>query len=440
MKLSMLTRRSLQFGLAGILLTGALGLVGCGGSGDSGKGSYPDPTDSITTTKTANALIEPATLKQWIDEGKVNNESAALDRVVIVTVGTAAQYGTQHIPGAQLLNSATELLMTRMEGVGSITTMVLDGPAIDSLIRRLCINSHTTIVFVASKNQNSLNATRAYFTFRYWGFPKERLKVLNGGENGWETAATANGWGASYAMTTAVPTVTPSTFSVKNLYVYNGSSTANFGLRSSIGEMLSLVDRINSGVQPVDATGVAILDVRGGNPAVYMGNAAVDDFAQYSLSGAGNTSTFKPTAELIARLNGFGVTSAKSMTYVYCASGLRAAAPFFVLDGILGWNVTMYDGSWNQWSAYASTATTNKVATAWQTDVNTAGTTLSRTFGAITPAGTSIVVDPTSNAMFSAISDRRANQILNEDKAYFTSSSGSTTPGDGGDGGGPSGC
>ena len=129
MKLSMLTRRSLQFGLAGILLTGTLALVGCGGSGDSGKGSYPDPTESITTTKTANALIEPATLKQWIDEGKVNNESAALDRVVIVTVGTAAQYSAQHIPGAQLLNSATELLMTRMEGVGSITTMVLDGPA-----------------------------------------------------------------------------------------------------------------------------------------------------------------------------------------------------------------------------------------------------------------------------------------------------------------------
>jgi hypothetical protein len=45
--------------------------VGCGGGGD--KGSYPDPTDSITTTKTATALIEPATLKQWMDEGKVNN-------------------------------------------------------------------------------------------------------------------------------------------------------------------------------------------------------------------------------------------------------------------------------------------------------------------------------------------------------------------------------
>jgi 3-mercaptopyruvate sulfurtransferase SseA len=440
MKLSMLTRRSLQFGLAGILLTGALALVGCGGSGDSGKGNYPDPTESITTTKTANALIEPATLKQWFDEGKVNNESAALDRVVIVTVATAAQYGAQHIPGAQLLNSSTELLMTRLEGVGSIGTMVLDGPSIDSLIKRLCINANTTIVFVASKGQNSLNATRAYFTFRYWGFPKERLKVLNGGENAWETAVTANGWGASFAMTKDVPTVSPSTFSVKDLYVYNGSSTANFGLRTSIGEMIGVVDRINSGAQGLDPSGVGILDVRGGNPSVYMRNAAVDDFAQYSLSGTGNTSTFKPTAELIARLNGFGVTAAKSMTYVYCASGLRAAAPFFVLDGILGWNVTMYDGSWNQWSAYASTATTNKVATAWQTDVNTAGTTLSRTFGAITTAGTSVVVDPTSNAMYSAVNDRRANQILNEDTAYFTSSGGgSSTPGDGGGGGG-SGC
>lgn len=441
MKISMLKRRSLQFGLAGLLLTGALALVGCGGSGDGDKGSYPDPTASITTTQTANALIEPATLKQWFDEGKVNSDSAALDRVVIITVGTAAQYGAQHIPGAQLLNSATELLMTRMEGVGTMSTMVLDGPSIDALIRRLCINANTTIVFVASKNQNALNATRAYFTFRYWGFPRNRLKVLNGGENGWEAAAAANGWGAAHALTTAVPTVTPSSFSVKDLYVYNGSSTANFGLRSSIGEMLTVVDRINSGAQPVDASGVAILDVRGGNPAVYMRNAGVDDYAQYTLTGTGKTSTFKPVEELTARLGSFGVTSAKSMTYVYCASGLRAAAPFFVLDGILGWNVSMYDGSWNQWSSYASTATANKVAAAWQTDVNTAGTTLSRTVGAITTAGTSMVLDPTSNAMYSTVGDRRANQILNDDKDYFAGTGGSATPGNGGGGGGGgSGC
>lgn len=121
MKRLMLTRRTLQFGLAGLLASGLLALAGCGGSGDGGKNSYPDPAASITTTKTPNALIEPATLKQWMDEGKVNSaDPSTRDRVVIVTPATAAQYAAQHLPGAQLLNSSSELLMTRLEGVGSM--------------------------------------------------------------------------------------------------------------------------------------------------------------------------------------------------------------------------------------------------------------------------------------------------------------------------------
>jgi 3-mercaptopyruvate sulfurtransferase SseA len=431
-------RRILQLGLAGLVAPSTFALWGCGSSED-GSGSYTDPTASVTTTRTPTALIEPATLKQWMDEGKVNStDRTSRDRVVIVTVGTAAQYAAQHLPGAQLLNASTELMMTRLEGVGSITTMVLDGPSMDALVKKLCINANTTVVFVASKNQNALNVSRAYFTFRYWGFPKARLKVLNGGENGWENAIAANNWPASYAPTTAVPSLTPSTFSIKTLYVNNGSTTANFALRASIGDMLGVVDRINNGTQLTDATGVAIMDDRGGNPAVFIQNAIIDDFAQYTLSGAGNTSTFKPTSELVARLNGFNVTEAKSLIYVYCASGVRASATFFVLDGILGWNVALYDGSWNQWSSYAAAATTNRVATAWQTDANTAGTTISRTSGVIAAAGTSVVVDPISNAMYS-VTDPRANQILNEDKAYFTSS-GSSAPGTGGGGGGSSGC
>lgn len=442
MTVPLLKRRTFQLGLAGLLTAAMLVVTGCGGSGDTANGNYPDPTASITTTKTANALIDAATLKQWMDEGKVNStDPANCDRVVIVTVASAAQYATQHIPGAQLMNSATELTMTRLEGVGSITTMVLDGPSMDALVQRLGIDSNTTVVFVASRNQNTLNAARAYFTFRYWGFPRERLKLLNGGENAWETAVTANTWGDAFKLTTAAPTVAASSYSIRNLYVNGGSSTANFAVRTSIGEMLSVVDGINAGTLPVNDSGVAILDVRGGNPAVFVQNAGVDDYAQYTLSGTGNTSTFKPVADLVARLAGFGVTSAKRMTYVYCASGLRAASPFFVLDGILGWNVSMYDGSWNQWSSYASSAVNNKVATAWQTDANSAGTAISRTSGAIAAAGTAVVVDAVSNAMYTSVGDARANQILKDDKAYFTSDGGSSAPGDGGGGGGgPSGC
>ena len=42
--------------------------------------------------------------------------------------------------------------------------------------------------------------------------------------------------------------------------------------------------------------------------------------------------------------------------------------------------------------------------------------------------------------MYSAIGDARGNQMLNEDKAYFTSDGGSVTPDNGGEGGGGSGC
>jgi hypothetical protein len=160
--------------------------------------------------------------------------------------------------------------MTRMEGVGSMTTMVLDGPSMDSLIQRLCINGQHHHRVRGQQEPELAERNACLLHLPLLGLPEERLKVLNGGENGWENAAAANGWAASYALTNAVPTVNPSTFSVKNLYVYNGSSTANFGVRTSIGEMLSIVDRINTGALAVDATGVAILDVRGGNPAVFV--------------------------------------------------------------------------------------------------------------------------------------------------------------------------
>lgn len=434
----LMTRRNMLFSLVGIVMTTMLTLWGCGGGG--GTSSYTDPIASITTTKTATALIEPTTLKQWMDEGKVNNTNpASLDRVVIVTVSPSANYTTAHIPGAQLLNSASELSMSRLEGVGSMTTMVLNGSAMDALIQKLCINKNTTIVFTVSKGQNFLYAARAYFTFRYWGFPKERLKVLNGGDNAWEDTATASTWTSTYALTAEAPVVTPSTFSVKNLY---SASTSNLNIRYSIGEMLALVDKINTGATKTDATGVSILDVRGASPSVYINNAIVDDYAQYgTVPATGKTAVFKSSADLTARLNGFGVTSSKSMNYVYCVSGYRASVPFFALDGILNWPVAMYDGSWGQWSSYASTATANKVATAWQTDVVTAATTANRTFGAITAAGTSIVLDPTSNAIYSSITDSRANQILNEDRAYFTSGSTSTAPVvTGGGSGSASGC
>ncbi len=431
--------RTLIAAMLGTAMIAALTLWGCGTKGydDVVAARNAALEAAVTTTKTVTALIEPATLKQWMDEGRVNNSDPAYpDKVIILNVVPAKNYAALHIPGSQLLDSSTELAITRMEGVATNTAEVPTGPLMDTYVQRFGITKNTTLVFTVSNAQSLMNATRAYYTFRYWGFPKERLKILNGGDDAWKEAAIAGSWSSSYVLTATVPSVTATTFSVRDLY---SGSTANFSTRYSIGEMLVLVDKVNLGTISATApSGVSIIDVRGGTNATKIQNAIMDDYAKYwtSTFSPGTTTltktqVFFDNAALVSYLNLENVTSAKAMNYVYCASGHRASVPFFVLDGMLNWPVTLYDGSSQQWGSYVSTATTNKVATVWQTDALTAGTTISRTFNisGVTPIvpGSYVTLDATSNAMFTSITDPRANQILNEDKAYFTSGGTTTT-------------
>lgn len=456
----LLSRRSMLFSLVGLLITTMLSIWGCGGS----SSSYTDPAAVPFTNATPTALIEPATLKTWIDEGKVNAPLTNTNRVVIVAVGTAASYADGHIPGAVFLDSGT-LNLTRTEGATQIGTMVMNGPTIDANLQNLGITKYSTIVLAnhsasatTTASDNAMNVSRVYFTLRYWGFPKERIKVLNGGEAAWAQEYTNKSWSAAYAITTNATAFSRSTFSVKELY--NGSNTNNFALRTSIGEMISLVDSINAGTITTGASGsVVILDERGDATVgkhPYIANAALssgalDSHANYYGTLAGS---FKPVGDattagtLKYNLAGFGVTDSSKTIYVYCASGMRASTAFFVLDGILGWPVKLYDGSWNQWSGYTSlAAATNKVAPRWQTNLLTANTPLNRTEGvalyeASRPTtgatnvhiGAALTLDALGNGY--EITDPRANQMLLEDKAYFTTPAVNTTTGAGGEGSG----
>ncbi len=413
------TRRRMLAGVIAVLAIGSLGIWGCADH----PTEYDNPTDDIVTTKTPTALIEAATLAEWIDEGRVNStDPNSRDKVVIIAVTTAAAYATGHIPGSQLWNYDTELYQTRLEGVAAGSTMVVSGPALDTFLSRAGIDEHTTVVFTASTTGGARDlreATRGWWTLRYWGFPKERIKVLQGGDVGWTAAGNT--------LVTEVPTITPSDFSIRDL-----AATSEFrgDLRASIGEMIRAVDAANNGTLP----GVEFLDVRGGSPlpTSKIGPTELDSWNAYYV--AGTTGTLLPLEDLVAHLATFGVTEATPLTYVNCQGGVKCTIPFFVLDGILGWPVVSYNGSWGQWSAYG----TDTIADAWETDLNTPGTATPRSTGTWTPG--SVAIDPVANAAY-GLADPRANQIETEDAAYF-SSGGTTTPptGGGGGGGGGSGC
>lgn len=429
--------RILLVALLGLVAVAALTIWGCGTDG------YDNPNDSITTTKTATALIEPQTLKQWMDEGKVNGKG--LDRVVIVDVSSAAQYQGGHIPGALLLNSGTELYKTRLEGIAAAFGMVPDGASMDSCIQRMGIDKNTTIVFTTNTANPIIWATRAYFTFRYWGFPKERLKVLNGYNKAWDATYPAT-------ITTDVPTVAPSSFSVRN----NVALAAD--LRASLGEMISVV-------KAGDANNV-IIDTRGsdGLPASpkysYDGDAGTtpgvflpgSDYVVFegrmkgaravgyaTLLDSANNNKFLPADQLPAKFTAIGMDSSKT-AYVYCRTGVIASSEFFVLEGILGWKVLVYDGSWSQWGSMSGEATKDGVLdsySGWKTDAAALSEVITyNKDNALTVER--IILDPLSVQLYSNTADLTANQIEKEDAAYMAggAAGGTTTSAPAASGGG----
>lgn len=60
--------------------------------------------------------------------------------------------------------------------------------------------------------------------------------------------------------------------------------------------------------------------------------------------------TYRPVQELNALLTEAGAGKGREII-TYCAVGIRAAVPWFVLKHLLGYSeVRNYDGSWNEWS------------------------------------------------------------------------------------------
>lgn len=362
----LLTRRTKLFSLVGLLMTAMLTIWGCGGGGSN----YDDPAASAvvttTTTQSGNALVTAAELKAWIDEGKVNAAYGSYDRVVILDVTSSANYTAGHIPGAQLVDGTGPFMdNTRAEGPMAITgSMVCTGAAMDDLIQSKGIDQYTTIVINGS---STINMARAYATLRYWGFPKNRIKVLQGGNAAW-TAAT-------FSLTTALPVIKRSTYNVTP----NGTPKVNTEMRVSLGEMIGYVKSIIAG----NPSKVIVLDtIRGAGPPQTTTTTDLLETGYTVFEGAMKGSyrypfanvvtgglNFKDAATLKADLSAAlgtdnatllgdsGRDTAKTFISV-CRAGNAASVVYFALDGIAYYDsnvdIKWYDGSYGQWNLLAS--------------------------------------------------------------------------------------
>jgi 3-mercaptopyruvate sulfurtransferase SseA len=413
----------------------ALGLL-AGGCGDkAGTSAYRNPVAPI---QSSGAIIDAATLASWADEGKINAALGIVDRVVLVSVTTPANFTSttkRHIPDALLLDYSSELTMVREEGLGPAATMMLGGPQMDALVRKLGIDGHTTVVLTyprGTTDSDFNHVSVAYWTFRYWGFDRDRIKILNGGDDAWDVAG--------QPLTDAVVAATPSTYSV------SGNTALKAMFRYSVGEMLGVVDGTNRDRAQLET--LQMLDVRGFTASPYLANSFRGSgnvqFINDRVNGeASRNRLFPDRATLITRLasspvkNGTADTflSPSKKTIVMCGSSTNAAPSFVLFDAVLAvpeGDVGMYDGSSSQWTNYSfakirAAGATESQANAWAFDVVTPGTSSLRAVGTL-PAPVAGENPFLPGTYLFAPAQTEVNQIEAADHQYVTSSGGSPSP------------
>lgn len=419
--------------LLGTVMSAALTLWGCGTSSyDDVAAARNAALDAAVTTTKTPAIIDAATLKGWMDEGKVNAPAGSLDRVALVSVTTMKNYSTTsklHIPGAALLDSSSELYATREEGLGPVGSMVPAGAQMDTVIKKLGIDANTTIVLTipkASTDSEHYAQSRAYFTFRYWGFDRNRVKILNGGDDSWDFAGYT-------ALTKAAPVISPSTYSVAK----NKSGLKDI-LRYSMTELLTRVDAMIADSTQLDSW--QMIEARGATTTPYLTNALRTKdpsggtahammFLADRVNGETTRNRLYPSKnDLITRMatlplkNGVddAFISPAKKTIVMCGSAISASPSFVLFDAVLGvpeGQIMMYDGSSSQWNGYSNaritaanpTATAGQIA-AWAFDTRIQGT--MPTTGTLATLLTGYALNAPSSTLM--------NQIENADKAYMT--------------------
>lgn len=294
-------RRVAMIGAPAALLA-ALWVGGCS------RTSYSDPNaEFYALDAAAQTLVEPAAVKGWVDAGWKVPETGqrviildcvpnppgvgpysdteswfAGDRTKILAnvdkmyggklspqyksfTGMAdAMYG--HIPGA-IPNVSHEGLEVTARNEGPILAEheVATGALIDQLIQKHGITKRDVLVLTTSRyDYPGFCAARLWWTLRYWGFPRDQLRVLNGGNKAYAMA----GYPLQKGMT--LPSVAASGLSVTDL------PRKFFAERMGLGELIALVDSGRTTLADDDANKVVILDTRQPPAAYHFKDANLD--------------------------------------------------------------------------------------------------------------------------------------------------------------------
>jgi thiosulfate/3-mercaptopyruvate sulfurtransferase len=237
-------------------------------------------------------------------------------------------YETGHIPGAQKIDWHEDLN-------DPLVRDYVSPERFGELLREKGIDERVTVILYGDKN--NWWATYAFWVFRLFAFPEERLRILDGGRTKWEQEGRP--------MTTERPSF-PRTS-------YAAPARDDSRIRAFKEEVLAHM-----------RAGAPLIDVR--SPDEFTGKKT--HMAEYPQEGvlrgghipgaknvpwaraANADGSFRNANELRAIYQGEAGLGPEDDVIAYCRIGERSSHTWFVLTYLLGYpRVRNYDGSWTEW-------------------------------------------------------------------------------------------
>ena len=263
----------------------------------------------------------------------------ATDRdLVILHVGTKAQYDSGHVAGARHV-SLEEIALPQVQG--GLSLQMAGVEQLTAWAQRNGIGDRTRVI-VVPHDFNLQSATRVFFTLAYLG-AGDRASLMDGGYQAWKQE--------SRGVSTAAPAAAPAT---------TFTPRPRPDLIATIGQVESaaLGTRAAPTVSgPSAAAGAAadafIIDARltrffNGDGGGYPRPGHIPTAVNIPISSVSVNGFVRPRAELEALFAAQQVDRSKPVI-TYCHIGQQATLLWFVAT-LLDRDARMYDGSFQEWS------------------------------------------------------------------------------------------
>ena len=250
-------------------------------------------------------------------------------------------YNKRHIPGATYSDLHKEIALKGKApetGHAEREWLIPTPDQTAAVLRRWRVGDGDRIVFYDDVGLNR-QAIRGYWLLRLYGYPKERMHILDGGINAWTRAG--------LETTTDIPEADLADALRKPVELGERDDS----IIATYDEVVAWSRESSKG----DSAPTRILDVRtaaewvGSDLRAKRGGHIPGARHRCFVDLLTEEGTFRPVDQMLSLIRASGADPAE-VRATYCQGGVRAALVWFVLHELAGFeDVRSYAGSWEEW-------------------------------------------------------------------------------------------